>query len=337
MWLRKTLLALVSVFPLFLLQGEAAYAHERWFVEKGQHAGEYFSIDWISSLVLSGTIFFIAAAITFDSSPWFYRLRGLFERRQRLIPRGIEWRTVAFLSGAMFIANSVMGVFLAPELALPNQRLATVGGIVQMVIGLFLISQLSFLLPGLLVIVVALPLATIYFGPAIMVDYFIEFASLALALSLFGAGANSLDRRLCKWMRLDPLYLAHIPLPVIRIGTGLTLAILAVHNKLMTPDLTLTFLDSHNLNFMAALGFTGFTNIHFVLAAGVMEFAVGLLLAFGIATRFIAAIVVMLLLITMVIFGPAELIGHLPLVGIAALLVYRGAGNYGVLFPQRSR
>ncbi len=92
--------------------------------------------------------------------------------------------------------------------------------------------------------------------------------------------------------------------------------------------MALTFLDEFNLNFMPYLGFAGFSNLHFVFAAGVAELTIGLMLVSGIATRFVTAVLSIFFLATWVIVGQAELVGHLPLFGLALLLILHGSGSY---------
>ena len=97
--------------------------------------------------------------------------------------------------------------------------------------------------------------------------------------------------------------------------------VLAVHNKLGDPGLGVAFLAAYPLNFMAGMGFS---DLHFVLAAGVFELAFGGLIAFGIATRFVTAVLSCFFLATLVALAPTELIGHLPLIGAAIVIILRG-------------
>ena len=122
--------------------------------------------------------------------------------------------------------------------------------------------------------------------------------------------------------------LAGLSLPMVRVGTGLTLVVLAIHAKLLNPSLALSFLDAYDLNFMKLLGFTSFTNLHFALAAGVAELTFGLLLISGIATRFVTGVLGLFFLSTTVVFGPMEVLGHLPLFAIVILLILRGSGSF---------
>ncbi|MBI4296469.1 MAG: hypothetical protein HY667_05070, partial [Chloroflexi bacterium] len=291
--------SLVLAVALFLIRGNPAYAHERWFVDQGRHFGESHWLDGTNLTIMLGGLLLIALAVLVDRSGWSRKLQEVFDKLQRILPKGIEWRVVAFLAAVMLIVNAFAGVFLAPDLVLPGRTVtadrsisqihlallagqsplpwsaATFGGIAQLLLAALLLSQISFLIPGVLIILVALPMAIIYFAPGLLVDYAVEFGALGLALVFFGMGTGWLDRRLSRRLKLDPSRYAQLPVPIIRIGAGLTLAILALHNKLLFPDMALTFLDEHDYNFMPLLGFTGFTNLHFVFAAGVVELTMG--------------------------------------------------------------
>ncbi|MBI4330801.1 MAG: DoxX family membrane protein [Chloroflexi bacterium] len=323
--------AAIALAASFASPAPTAYAHERWFVEQGRHPGEHFTPDLTSLLLALGGVSFILVALGIHHATWFRGANASFDRLRRWLPAAIEWRMVSVLSGVMLIANSVTGTFLAPELVAPHPGIILAGRIAQALIGLVLITQISFLLSGLLIVVLSIPVITLYFGAGALLDYGFEYAALAVALGLVGLSATCPDRigsRVRQWMKLESRSLAQLPLPVVRLGLGLTFITLALHNKLLSPDMALTFLDAHDLNFMRLLGLTGFTNPLFVFAAGVAEVTVGLLLVTGIATRFIAAGALGILSTTLLLFGPVELIGHLPIMGIAILLVYRGSGTY---------
>ncbi len=355
--MRHTVRGLVTAGLLFLIQGSPAYAHERWYSEQGgQHIAEKHWLDWMNLFIILGGLLFLALAVLVDRSKLYRRLREPFEKLRRTLPNGIEWRFVAFLAAVMLVVNAFTGVFLAQDLVLPGLTVtagssaqisraflsgdsllhwsaATAGGIAQLLLAVVLISQASFLIPGVLILIVALPMALFYIAPDLLIDYVVELAALAFALIFFGIGASSLDRGIARRLKLDPARFAHLPVPIIRVGVGLTLVILSLHNKLLSPNMALTFLDKHYFNFMELLGFADFTNIRFVFAAGIVELAVGILLVFGIATRLLAAVVFVLMGTTMSILGPRELVGHLPIMGIALLLVYRGSGGFR-LAPQ---
>jgi len=310
-----------AIFGLVVAVGECvaalqtAHAHETWFVRKGEHAGEYFSMDVTNLLVILGATVFALSAFAIHRTGWFGNTAALFEKAERLLPSRIQWRTVAILSGITLIANSITGVFLAPDFVLPSNGLVVLGSVIQMTIGVLLVSQISFSLAGALIVVAAIPLAGIYAPGSFLIDHIVHNLALALAFVFVGLSAGYPDK------------LAHLPLPIIRVGLGLTLILLSIHHKLFDPNIALTFLDKYALNFMPLLGFSGFTNLHFVFAAGVAEVTLGFLLLTGIATRFVAAGLAVFLFATLIVLGPVELVGHLPLIGIALLLVCHGSGS----------
>ncbi len=319
------------------LPAEAAYAHERWFVEPGVHAGQHSPLGPTAWLLVFGAVLFVLFTFALPRVRLYRSIDAAVDGAHRALPAGIEWRVVAVLSGIMLVINSLSGAFLAPEQVLPGPGLVFLGRVGQMAIGVLLLSQYSFFLAGVLTLTVAVPLATAFFGSAFLVDYGLEYVALALALIFVGLSSTCPDgtaARVRRWLKRKPEDFAHLPVPILRIGLGLTFVILAVHYKLLNPEVTLAFLDEHSFNFLALAGVTGFTNSHFVFAAAVSEISIGLLLASGIATRFVSAAVLGILLTTFFALGPVELVGHLPIIGIVLLLLTCGSG---LRFPSLPR
>jgi hypothetical protein len=320
---RSFIFALLAVlaFPA------SAEAHVRWFVDKNVVCTLcHFERDLTSGLVIVGGILFAAAAIAIQRARWTQRLRGYCGGLYHL-PPGTEWRLIAFLAGLMLVANSTMRVFLAPNLELPGPTATTIGLIVQFVLGMLLLSQFTFSIAGLIIVVVS-AISAFLIPMATLLNYAFEFMGLGLALFFAGPMLSPVDRKLFGALGLVPLRFAHLPLPIIRIAVGITLTILAIDEKLLHPHLTVYFLQLHHLNFMPLLGFHGFTDVHFTLAAGVAELTFGLLLIAGIATRLVTASLSVFFIATLLVLGPIELVGHAPLFGIAFLLISRGAGCY---------
>ena len=251
------------------------------------------------------------------------------------LPPGTEWRLVSFLAGLMLVANSTMRVFLAPNLELPGPVLATIGLVAQFLLGLLLLSQFTFSIAGLAIVAVSILSAFVIPWQSLL-NYAFEFVGLGLALFFAGPLLSPVDRRLFRAFGLEPARFGHLALPIIRIALGITLAILAFDEKLLHPHLTVAFLQQHHLNFMPLLGFHGFKDIHFALAAGVAELTLGLLLLAGIATRFVTATLSIFFIATLLVLGPIELVGHAPLFGIAFLLISRGAGGYCLVPAMRT-
>lgn len=304
---------------------QPAYSHLRWFVEDSSSgANATFSFDIYTVGILVGAGIFLALALLVDAHP---RARAL-ARRMRLanvVTGESAWRTIAVLSGVMLLANAASDAFLAPNLVL-DPPLIMLGRIAQIVLGVLLISQLTFVVCGV-VAIVAFLLGATQFPPMLMLDYVFEFAALGLGLIFIGPSINKLDRAIVGRFTANHESLRALAVPTLRIGLGLALMVLAVHNKFLNPNLGLAFQEEHAFNFMPWLGFEGFSNLHFVLAAGVAEFMFGLMLVTGVATRFISLSVGAFFLTTLIILGPIELVGHAPIIGIIMLLIIEGDGG----------
>ncbi len=124
---------------------------------------------------------------------------------------------------------------------------------------------------------------------------------------------------------------------ILRFFTGLALIFAAFFAKIYEPGYALEFLRMHPVNFMPALGFANFTNEIFVLAAGLTEISIGLLIIFGILNRFIGAFLIVTFTLTLSIFGIKELLGHFPLYAAAVALVLNGGGEkWSAELPKKS-
>lgn len=303
-----------------------AFAHIRWFVDQGRDFPEQsYAMDLTSWLIIAGAIGFFAF------SWWAHRSCNNLPVRQQLeraapVLELVMWRIVAALAGLMLIINSVMKVYLAPNLSLTGEAVTWFGLLAQGLVGALLLLQISFAISGLLVYV-ATALALFNNSPGLMIDYVFEFAALGLSLILIGPHLSALDKRVFRLAKIDPEPYRHLPLPIIRIGVGITLIILAIHNKFMNPAMAVAFLEEYNLNFMPYIGFENFTKVHYAFSAGVAELTIGILVLFGIATRFVIAVLAVFFVCTLIILAPVELIGHLPLFGIAFLLIGCGGGR----------
>lgn len=157
--------------------------------------------------------------------------------------------------------------------------------VVQMILAVLLIAQVSYVISGGLILI-ALAMAGAYFPFALSLHYLFEFAFVAAALILIGPRLSAIDRRLYAAIEVDASGMQRLALPLVRVGFGLTLIWLALHNKLQSPALALAFLTEYPLKCMAAAGVNFFTDLHFALAAGIGEFVMGLLLVPGFSTRF---------------------------------------------------
>jgi hypothetical protein len=72
---------------------------------------------------------------------------------------------------------------------------------------------------------------------------------------------------------------------IVRIGVAISLITLAFTEKLMYPELGLSFLEEHQWNIMQLIGISWFDNRLFVLSAGFSELIFGVIYIFGYLTR----------------------------------------------------
>lgn len=123
-------------------------------------------------------------------------------------------------------------------------------------------------------------------------------------------------------------------LSVLRIGTGLTLLVLGLSEKILAPEFGMNFLSHHHWNFMSTLGLS-FTDYLFIICAGAVEFIFGLVFILGIVTRLNALVVAIVFSIPLFILGPIELAGHLPHFAAVVMLLLFGNGSHFLLVRHR--
>jgi uncharacterized membrane protein YphA (DoxX/SURF4 family) len=150
---------------------------------------------------------------------------------------------------------------------------------------------------------------------------YLGFAAFFL---LTGRGPLSVDRLL--FPRLEPrAELSRYAVPAARVGVGLSLAFVAFTEKFANVPLGLSFLEEYPLNFTGILG-VPLTDEAFVLCAGAVELLVGLWIALGIFAREVVVVAWFPTNLTLTLFAWEELIGHLPIYGVMAVLLVWGAG-----------
>ncbi len=145
------------------------------------------------------------------------------------------------------------------------------------------------------------------------------FLGFAAFFFLAGHGPLSVDRVL--FPRLEPPEkLARHAVPALRAGLGLSFVFVAFTEKFANLPLARSFLDRYPLNFMGALG-VPLPDEVFILCAGSVELLVGLFLVFGIFPREIVLVALVPVNLTLTVFNYTELVGHLPIYGVLALLL----------------
>lgn len=330
---RRGVILWINLF-IGLTLGGMAQAHEKWFFSSEQiqefsrqaRPEVFTSLNPINLSILVAGLIAIGALLVLDLS-----LRGkqvgretcrkLLSLKDLLPPAvGITTGVVLIYAGVncQFFAENLNLLRVHPEWICFPLSYAEVG------LGICLILGLYTRLVSLLVLVVYLA-AALLFDFREWLDY-IDVVGVALFLMILGRGRFSLDEKLdIRFLDLSPY--KKYAMPTLRIFVGLDLMVLGINDKLFNPHVAMAVVQKYHLNFMQLLGFTGFSDALFVLGAAAVETSIGLMLVLGIATRLTSVILAGLFATTLVVFGPLELIGHLPLFAVVFALLSMGTGG----------
>ena len=317
--MRKYLaITILTLSTLFL--STQAEAHVRWFVNANNVTAKAFDPDMIYALILMGALAFILVALFLDNLGHDQKKFSRLIHSPLKLPIHIEWQLVSIAIGIMLFMNSYHGILLAPNLKADNSFLAQTAIILQTILGVLLVSQLSYVLVSFGVAVLAI-LCVIIFPMEPMIDYVFEFGGVIIAFYFIGPAVSRIDGLIWpvkKWHEQAAIC-------AITVGLGLQLVELSIHNKLTNPGLVLQFVnDNSYLNFIFFMGMDQFTNMHFSFAGAVAELAFGILLILGIALRFTAIAIGTIFCLSAAIFGLEEFLGHLPIITISFLIMLNG-------------
>ena len=305
---------------LLCLAPLSALAHVRWFVPVGTDLPAMsLPSDWLAVLLVSGALMFMASVLVVA------RMAAQSDALSRIIfspwnsKHHLEWYLLFLLVNLVFIHNLLEGEFLGPHFfVMPDVMM--IGVVLQALV--LILSVVSLLLTGVVLLVIAL-CGVVGFSLESGIDYSFEVAALGLAYILVSTRINALDR-IC-FARYELTRFADLAPTILRLGLGLQLITLAIHNKLYEPAATYFFLTEHPYyNFPQFLGWADFTHLHFALAAGVFEAAFGVMLMLGLATRYVLLVVSFFFISTGIISGLEEVMGHLPIFGVIAVLFVAG-------------
>lgn len=352
------ILLLIAALPNI----QPAFAHARWFVAPENALDVSFHWDACYGWMITGAVLFALVMVSVDIIGFSSQRRNNLIHRSFVPPAGfLDWRIVTSLLGFMLIMNSMTRVFLAPNIPIDEFFLGEAAYFAQIVLGAMLLLQTRVLLAAF--VITLLPILGLLIWPFdVIIDYFFEFTGVGIALMMIAPSLTEHDQRIYgRLRRLLPQSLRvcvhtsdgpyeltwsnrlgpdcqlsaeekqsreNLALHIIRTALGLQLIVLATHNKLLNPGLSLAFVEQNSfINFMPSLGLTDFTNLHFVFAAGIAELTFGLLLVTNVATRVTSAVVMTAFIIPVFLFGPEEIFGHLPILGVLAILFVRGSGD----------
>ena len=295
-----------------------ASAHVRWFVDSNDpNLTQFPSYGITDGPVLAWVgigIVLVAIAIFLDG-----RLPS-----PPIIPSKFRHDAMELLrvfTGISFLLTAYGGALLAPHLV-------AAGGFgvallfLQAIIGIILISNHLIHHAALLMILLFLG-TMVQFGFVGAFEY-VNVVGIALFL-YFNHAPNEEVRAKLKPYSVD----------VLRIFTGIALITLGVTEKLTGAMLGQSFVANFGWNFMPVLGFEWYTDQLFVLSAGAMEVIFGIIMVTGAITRLNTFVIAAFMLTSNVVFlltgenenALLELVGHMPIIATAVILLLLGYGQ----------
>lgn len=307
--------ALTLVIGLFVATDAAA--HVRWFVDASA------TVETFEPYRLTDTAVLVWIAVA-------HLLVGTSVVLDMRLPsvRIVDTKTrhdfielLRVFTGMSMLLTAYEGAIVAPHLI----AFGTFGNVLlfaQAGIGILLIANRVVRHAAILMILLHLGLA-IKFGPLAAFEYLI-MVGIAVFLLINNLPTTELRDR------FKPYSVA-----VLRILTGISLITLGFSEKLFGAMMAESFLAQYQWNFMQALGVEFFTDRLFVLTAGVIEVVFGVILVLGTTTRLNVLAFSVVLFASNVLFliqgeneaAMVEFVGHMPVIGVALILLLLGAGQ----------
>ncbi|MCQ1058101.1 hypothetical protein ACQKPX_01845 [Photobacterium sp. DNB23_23_1] len=318
-------LILLFVFGLFSLP---TWAHVRWFVNSSEYTDATLPVDILFASILTFILGFclIASFITRRG------LLGPITSNPVMTDTYFFWRILTVVMALFFILNVVFGEFIAPNLQL-NTGQELIGIILQIAVATVMVFSVT--ISGIVIILIAAA-SSILLPFSAVIDYLPELLGIGGALILIGPYISPFDKKMFSGL-VYPLGGRQAAVNLLRMMLGLQLLILGIHNKLMLPGLSLTFLDMYPYyNFFQLFGWENFTNHHFVWFVGLSEALLGLMLILGLANRLVVGLLATIFLITTYVAGPKDVLGHMPIFAIAFILLCESVNNTANVLPLKT-
>ena len=223
------------------------------------------------------------------------------------------------------IYAAVQPVLFAPNLPLPLNPIGLTLAAVQIAIGFSFITGIADWLAALALVLLG-PLAFLLFPVMDVLEQFF-WAGIGVVILVIGRYAVEGGRARAWFRRRNPAWSSRA-VAVLRVITGASIIAPALSEKIWNPQLGAAFLANRpGFNFMQTyLGLSWFTNDLFVLAAGVTEALIGVLLISGLLTRVVILGMFVPFNIGVPFLPPQELLGHIPIFGIMYFLLVHSSG-----------
>ncbi|MEO9652065.1 MAG: DoxX family membrane protein [Roseobacter sp.] len=294
-----------------------AVAHVRWFVDTNVVVENFVAYNITDPEVLiwiAISVIVVLVSIVLDTKLPNVRIVGS-ETRHDFI------EILRIFTGMSMLLTAYEGAIVAPHL-IAYGAFGTKLIFLQAIIGILLIANRFVRHAAILLIILHLGL-TIQFGVLAALEY---LSMVGIAIFLLINNLPTLELR----EQFKPFSVA-----IMRILVGISLVTLGLAEKLFGAVMAESFLAENPWNFLPALGFDFFTDRLFALSAGFTEVIFGVLLVLGATTRLTVLALSVVLLASNVLFivegnneaALIEFVGHMPIIGVALVLLLLGAGQ----------
>lgn len=316
--LRAPLLRLGLCLAVLAVAPGMVSAHEKWFADGSKYPPQFgllFTLPVLLMIGLSclGVVLLAGIRALVGGDNRFPQIGFLryYDRSNQVI--------LAVQTAISLIAVAVGLHIFAPNLFVGYNLLGFVLAGAEIFVAFSFIS-------GLLTRVGALVLIGLFFFsfflyPAWAILEQTVYVGIALYLLIMGRGLVKPGPHreplsaFARYWRVAPMCL--------RVGAGISIAVLAFTEKLLDPKLALAFLKIHpNFNVAQLIGLTWFTNERFILAAGAVELTIGLALISGILPKIVIFGMFVPFNLTLPFLPATELLGHLPIFAVMYVLLF---------------
>lgn len=307
----------ILLMLILAFSATGAFAHVRWFVDSNvvvENFVAYRITDPEVLIWIAVSILIVLASVILDTKLPNVRI-VCSETRHDFI------EILRIFTGMSMLLTAYEGAIIAPHL-IAYGAFGTKLIFLQAIIGILLIANRFVRHAAILLVILHLGL-TIQFGVLAAFEY-LSMVGIAIFLLINNLPAPELREQ------YKPFSVA-----IMRIFVGISLITLGLAEKLFGAILAESFLAANSWNFLPALGFDFFTDRLFALSAGFTEVIFGLILVLGTTTRLNVLALSVVLLASNVLFliegnneaALVEFVGHMPIIGVALVLLLLGAGQ----------
>lgn len=305
----------VGTAVLVTLMSPSASAHVNWFVERGATT--------LPNYGMTDPVFLLWSALAMCMVMISIWLDGRLPT-PRIVQSKLRHDFIEILrvfTGMSFLLTAYEGALVAPHKS-ADGSFGLLLVLMQAVIGIMLIANRWIRTAAVLMFVLHVGVA-VKFGIIPALEYAI----------IIGIGCFLLLNSIEDEERRD--LLKPYSVDVLRIWTGVSLVALAIGEKLAPSALGQVFVSQYQWNFMQALGFTFFDDRLFVLSAGMVEAVIGIVLILGTTVRLAVLALSIMMAVSNIVFilqgnneaALVEFVGHMPIIGVALLLLLLGYGQ----------